>query len=380
MMTSQQSYQPWHLKYRPQNLSELVGQPLIVRTLTNELKTGNLPNVFLFDGQRGTGKTSTARILAKSLNCLSSSQPTLTPCGICLSCRSICSGSNLDVRELDAASNNGVDDIRELINYSKLSTTNRYRIIYLDECQMLSRSAQNAALKLFEDRLPNTIFILATTESEKLLDTIISRCQHFQFRRLSTQDIIERLSQITLNEKISANPEALRLIAQHSQGGMRDSVQLLEQLAMSTKGKIEPHHVRDVIGSISADSLVDLCVSIFQDTPQRLHNLMVLSNQLNDEGVEPVHLVRELLAIHRDLLVFQLSQDTNSLKQGKVPFASLIDLSSIESLSQLVSIPEIHHRLLTLEAAALSVQQSSNPLIGLEICLLQLAYPYLGKE
>jgi DNA polymerase III gamma/tau subunit len=149
---------------------------------------------------------------------------------------------------------------------------------------------------------------------------------------------------------------------------------------MSTKGKIEPHHVRDVIGSISADSLVDLCVSIFQDTPQRLHNLMVLSNQLNDEGVEPVHLVRELLAIHRDLLVFQLSQDTNSLKQGKVPFASLIDLSSIESLSQLVSIPEIHHRLLILEAAALSVQQSSNPLIGLEICLLQLAYPCLGKE
>lgn len=286
----------------------------------------------------------------------------------------------MDVRELDAASNNGVDDIRELINYSKLSTTNRYRIIYLDECQMLSRSAQNAALKLFEDRLPNTIFILATTESEKLLDTIISRCQHFQFRRLSTQDIIERLSQITLNEKISANPEALRLIAQHSQGGMRDSVQLLEQLAMSTNGKIEPHHVRDVIGNISADSLVDLCVSIFQDTPQRLHNLMALSNQLNDEGVEPVQLVRELLAIHRDLLVFQLSQDTNSLTQGKVPFASLIDLSSIESLSQLVSIPEIHHRLLILEAAALSVQQSSNPLIGLEICLLQLAYPCLGKE
>ncbi|MGL5879644.1 MAG: DNA polymerase III subunit gamma/tau, partial [Xenococcaceae cyanobacterium] len=185
---------PWHLKYRPNTCEQIVGQPLIARTLTNLVVSNKIPNAFLFSGCPGTGKTSSARILAKSINCLASPTPTIHPCGQCASCRSIDNGSSMDAIEIDAASNNGVDEIRDLIAQSSLvAVGGRYRIFILDEIQMLSRAGQNAFLKTLEEPNPNVLFILATTEPHKLLDTIVSRCLHLRFNRLSLADITKRL-------------------------------------------------------------------------------------------------------------------------------------------------------------------------------------------
>ena len=223
---------PWHLKYRPHSLEQIVGQPLIARTLTNLVISNKLPNAFLFSGSRGTGKTSSARILAKSLNCLESKTPTISPCGQCASCRSIDNGSSMDVIEIDAASNNGVDEIRNLIAQSKLvAVSGRYRIFILDEIQMLSRAGQNAFLKTLEEPNPNVLFILATTEPHKLLDTIVSRCLHLRFSRLSLVDLTKKLASIAAKENIQITDEAIEEIARSSEGGMRDSIQLLYQLS-----------------------------------------------------------------------------------------------------------------------------------------------------
>ncbi|MEG4602605.1 DNA polymerase III subunit gamma/tau, partial [Microcoleus sp. F6_B3] len=179
-------YQPLHLKYRPKNLQELVGQDTIKTTLTNAITSDKIAQAYLFTGPRGTGKTSTARILAKSLNCLNSKKPTATPCGECSSCKTIDSCSSLDVTEIDAASHNGVDDARELIQHSNFAPAmSRYRIWILDECHQLSTSAQNALLKCLEEPPAHVVFILCTTEAHKVLPTIISRCQTFNFRALS---------------------------------------------------------------------------------------------------------------------------------------------------------------------------------------------------
>src|SRR5919202_498446 len=224
-------YEPLHLKYRPKRLDDLIGQATVNRALRNAIN-GRLPNAFLFSGVRGTGKTTAARILAASLNCSSSDAPTLTPCGECHSCRGIWNGSSLDVMEIDAAAHNGVDDIRQLIQNCQLSTiSGRYRVIVLDECHQLSKQGQNAFLKTLESPPKSVVFILATTEPNKLLDTIISRCIHLRFKGIRTEDLCDRLSKIGALENLTVTREAVTLLAQTSDGSLREAVQLLDQLA-----------------------------------------------------------------------------------------------------------------------------------------------------
>jgi DNA polymerase III delta' subunit len=211
-------YEPLHLKYRPQRFAEVVGQGAVVQTLANAIRLGRVAPAYLLCGPRGTGKTSSARILAKSLNC--EQGPTPDPCQVCSQCRAITAGSSLDVIEIDAASNTGVDNIRELIERAQFAPVNsRYKVYVIDECHMLSNAAFNALLKTLEEPPPRVVFVLATTDPQRVLPTIVSRCQRFDFRRIPLDDMVAHLGQIAAQEGIPIAPEALHLVAQLAQGG-----------------------------------------------------------------------------------------------------------------------------------------------------------------
>ena len=225
------NYIPLYRKYRPQTLETLVGQEHIKKALTSAIELGKISHAFLFTGPRGTGKTSTARILAKSLNCVNG--PTIKPCGECESCKDIINSVPIDVIEIDAASNRSVEDAQNILEKIQYAPINgKYKIYIIDEVHMLSTTAFNALLKTLEEPPQNVIFILATTEVHKVLDTIKSRCQRYDFRRITTEDIVKRLRYIADNEKIKISEDALLAIAKNSAGGMRDSISLLDQLSL----------------------------------------------------------------------------------------------------------------------------------------------------
>ena len=230
-------HKPFHQKYRPNNLDELVGQKFISITLKQALLTKKIAPAYLFNGPRGTGKTSSARIFAKSLNCQAFDQPTITPCCKCDLCRQITDGSALDIIEIDAASNTGVENIREIIERARFAPTQaRWKVYVIDECHMLSTAASNALLKTIEEPPSRVVFILATTNPERVLNTIKSRCQKFDFRRISSSDIFQHLSEIAEKESIEYEVQALKMIAKRSNGGMRDAQSLLEQLNLLPEG------------------------------------------------------------------------------------------------------------------------------------------------
>jgi len=245
------TYEPLHHKYRPQTFAQLAGQDAIAQTLSNALTSGRIAPAYLFCGPRGTGKTSSARILAKSLNCMATDKPTPTPCGKCEACVSITNGSALDVIEIDAASNTGVDNIREIIERVQFAPVQcRYKVYVIDECHMLSTAAFNALLKTLEEPPSRVIFVLATTDPQRVLPTIISRCQRFDYRRIPLDAMVKHLRYIATEEYIDIDSGALSLVAQLSNGGMRDAESLLDQLSLLS-GTITTQKVWDLVGSVS---------------------------------------------------------------------------------------------------------------------------------
>src|SRR5574344_2002078 len=250
-----EKYIPLYRKYRPQNLQEIVGQEHIKKALTNAISLKKISHAYLFTGPRGTGKTSTARILAKSLNCAEG--PTLTPCEKCPSCMEIKSSTPIDVIEIDAASNRKVEDAQNILEKIQYVPVNgKYKIYIIDEVHMLTNHAFNALLKTLEEPPENVIFILATTEPHKVLETIISRCQRFDFRRITTDDIVTRLKSISEKENINIADEALYAIAKNSAGGMRDSLALLDQVSiLGIDAEIQSSDIDDILGKISIDEL-----------------------------------------------------------------------------------------------------------------------------
>lgn len=293
-------YEPLHHKYRPQTFGDLVGQEAIATTLTNAIQQERIAPAYLFTGPRGTGKTSSARILAKSLNCLSSQVPTEKPCGTCQVCREIAQGSTLDVIEIDAASNTGVDNIRDLIERAQFAPVQcRYKAYIIDEVHMLSTAAFNALLKTLEEPPKHVVFILATTDPQRVLPTIISRCQRFDFRRIPLDAMVKHLRKIALKESINITVDSLTLVAQVAQGGLRDAESLLDQLSLLS-GQVTIERVWDLVGAVPERDLMELLCAIASNTPS---SVLDITRHLMDRGREPIIVLQNLAGFYRDLLI-----------------------------------------------------------------------------
>ena len=295
-----ETYIPLYRKYRPQKLEEVVGQEHIKQALSNAITLGKISHAYLFTGPRGTGKTSTARILAKSLNCVEG--PTVTPCGKCASCVDITNTVPIDVIEIDAASNRKVEDAQNILEKIQYVPVNgKYKIYIIDEVHMLTNTAFNALLKTLEEPPKNVVFILATTESHKVLDTIKSRCQRFDFRRITTDDIAKHLRYISDKENIKISDGALYSIAKNSAGGMRDSIALLDQVSILGESKeITEDDINNLLGRISFDILNEMAQYIIDSDSI---NAVKILEKVYNSGNEPVQILSNLMYYFKNLLI-----------------------------------------------------------------------------
>lgn len=365
------SYQPYHHKYRPQVLSQLVGQDVIVRTLSNGIKSEKIMPAYLLTGPRGTGKTSTARILAKSLNCLVSDRPTDIPCGKCVVCKDIEKGSALDVIEIDAASNTGVDNIRDLIEMSQFAPAQcRYKVYIIDECHSLSTAAFNSLLKTLEEPPKQVIFILATTDPQKVLPTVTSRCQRFDFKRIGLTDMVSHLTYISKEELIDITEESLYAIAQIAQGGLRDAESLLDQISLLKKENtfIEVNQVWDIAGFVPEKDLLELAKYLFDKNS--LNNITLPIENIRkmiDKGKEPLMILQGLTNLCRDILIAKTAPNRYEL--------SKVTKSTWESLCAIatnIGIEEILEKQKFLQESEYQIKTTTQPTLWLEITLLNL--------
>ena len=357
-------HKPFHQKYRPNNLDELVGQNFISITLKQALATQKIAPAYLFNGPRGTGKTSSARIFAKSLNCQSFKQPTIKPCGKCDLCIQITDGNALDIIEIDAASNTGVENIREIIERARFAPTQaRWKVYVIDECHMLSTAASNALLKTIEEPPSRVVFILATTNPERVLNTIQSRCQKFDFKRISPSDIFQHLSEIAEKESIKYEVQALKMIAKRSNGGMRDAQSLLEQLNLLPEG-ITINNIQNLLGEVSESELTNLIKSLVENNPE---SLIDTCNKLYDAGNEPLQIIIGLLNITRDLLLHTTNNKYSDLYYTSDEFRDELDkISKTINKSKIIN---WHNNLRNIEY---QIKSSDNPRLWFEIHLTGL--------
>ena len=358
------AYEPLHHKYRPQRFSQLVGQEAIATTLSNALRTGRIAPAYLFTGPRGTGKTSSARILARSLNCVASSEPTPEPCGSCELCRSIASGSALDVIEIDAASNTGVDNIRDLIERSRFAPVQaRWKVYVVDECHMLSTAAFNALLKTLEEPPPRVVFVLATTDPQRVLPTILSRCQRFDFRRIPLEAMEQHLSWIAKQEAIAINPAAIHLVAQMAQGGLRDAESLLDQLSLLPP-PVEPDAVWELLGAVPEQELLGLAAALAAADPVAL-----LKNirGLLDRGREATAVLQGIAGLLRDLVLAIAAPD-----QPELSGFSPANRAELPALANRLGRQKLLSWQQGLRGSETQLRQSAQPRLWLEVLLLGL--------
>jgi DNA polymerase-3 subunit gamma/tau len=357
-------HKPFHQKYRPNNLDELVGQKFISITLKQALLTKKIAPAYLFNGPRGTGKTSSARIFAKSLNCQAFDKPTIKPCCKCDLCKQITDGNALDIIEIDAASNTGVENIREIIERARFAPTQaRWKVYVIDECHMLSTAASNALLKTIEEPPSRVVFILATTNPERVLNTIQSRCQKFDFRRISPNDIFQHLSEIANKESIKYEVQALKMIAKRSNGGMRDAQSLLEQLNLLPEG-ITINNIQNLLGEVSEIELTNLIKSLVENNPE---SLIITCNKLYDAGNEPHQIIIGLLNITRDLLLHTTNNKYSDLYYTSDEFQDKLD--NISKTINKSTIVNWHNNLRNIEY---QIKTSDNPRLWFEIHLTGL--------
>ena len=289
------------LKYRPMTFEDVVGQEHVVRTLRHAIESGRVANAYLFIGPRGIGKTTLSRIFAKALNCLSPKG--VEPCGECENCRQIAEGRSIDVTELDAASHNKVEEVRPIIEAVQFKpTSSKYKIFIIDECHMLSNSAWNALLKTLEEPPPYVKFIFATTEGDKMLATIVSRCQRFDLRRILTHQIVERLKYICGKEKITASEDALLAIARGAEGGMRDALSSLDQLIAFKGGEVTEEDALNVFGLVSRSELESLAGAVLTGDAA---TILKAVDRFDSAGKNMRRLSGELMAHFRNLVVLQ---------------------------------------------------------------------------
>ncbi len=360
-------YLPLYRKYRPQKLEDIVGQAHIKQALTNAIQLNKISHAYLFTGPRGTGKTSTARILAKSLNCING--PTTTPCEECESCKSITNTIPVDVIELDAASNRSVDDAREIlekVNYAPVH--GKYKIYIIDEVHMLTKEAFNALLKTLEEPPENVIFILATTESHKVLDTIKSRCQRFDFKRITVGDITEHLKKIAQKEGIKISDGAISLIAKSAAGGMRDSLALLDQVGtMGASKEITEEDINSLLGRLSFDSLLEISNHIINsDGNSAIKSLEKIYN----DGNAPIQILTNLMLFFKNLLI---TKNCDSETTIELTGATEDQLSEMKKLTENL---EKHQILFLINKSAEYIKDlktTTNQQMWLEVGLIDLA-------
>lgn len=362
-----ENYVPLYRKYRPQTLETLVGQEHVKKTLTSAIELGKISHAYLFTGPRGTGKTSTARILAKSLNCVNG--PTTKPCGECASCKDITNSIPIDVIEIDAASNRKVEDTQAILEKIQYVPVNgKFKIYIIDEVHMLTNHAFNALLKTLEEPPENVVFILATTEVHKVLDTIKSRCQRYDFRRITTDDIVNHLRYISDKEKINITDDALFAIAKNSAGGMRDSISLLDQLSILGMTKeVTVDDVNSVLGRISFDTLFKLSNKIISSSP---NGAIEILNEIYNSGNEPLQILTNLSEYFKNLLVVKTCSENLLMELTGLNEPQLKELNTQKDLLETQQIVFLIERI---SYYIKEVKLASNQHLWLEVGMIDLA-------
>jgi len=356
------AYQAFYRVYRPQSFAEMSGQAHVKQTLQNALLYNKTTHAYLFNGPRGTGKTSAAKIFAKALNC--ERAPVSEPCNECETCKSITNGSNTDVIEFDAASNSRVEEIRDIIEKVRFAPANsRYKVYIIDEVHMLSNSAFNALLKTLEEPPAHVVFILATTEPHKLPLTIISRCQRFDFKRITATDIVDRMNVVLNDSGIPSNDQALKVIAQAASGGMRDALSMLDQVVSFSGEEMTVEDALLVTGSIGQDVFYQLAESLLT---KDVGKVLTLLEELMKEGKDAVRLTEDLITFFRDLLLMNTAPSLDELLElasGEGKFKQLAEQFSVETLYRYIEI---------LSATQQEMRYSNHTKVYLETALLKM--------
>jgi DNA polymerase-3 subunit gamma/tau len=357
------AHQALYRKYRSKTFDELLGQDHVVNTLKNQIVSNNIAHAYLFCGIRGTGKTSTAKILARAVNCTNNTDG--NPCNECESCKSILNDSNIDVIEMDAASNNGVEDIRDLRDKLRfLPVSSKYKVYIIDEVHMLSKGAFNALLKTLEEPPSHLLFILATTEPQKIPATILSRCQRFDLKRITVNDIVKNMRSICDEIGVEADDRALKLIASNADGAMRDALSILDRCMTFKSEKIKYEDVNELLGIVNFDTIVELCGLIID---KNIKETMLSINDILNQGKDLQYFIEELITYFRNLLIFKTTNSSESLLR--------LTEENVESLRKYIaslSTNEIVSIIGRLSDTLLECKRAVNPRILFEARIISL--------